>query len=270
MGGVPTLCMDFEPSALKTNEEFVLVDLLRRRINLIPIRQDIDPATIFTVNAANTGESLETIKSSSIRAVKSTKPVFNETFDLVDLRPGKALSIDRITLVRGYGTDDARHVVAFRGVLVATDQMPYDQFTGKGIPSAVSNPRNHKLTFQTNGNTDPVSIVDTALGELLSLVERGRKAIPSVQSRENLSSVSFEGTNDTLGNMLLRTAYDVYPTGADFRYGVDELGGKVTFEIRSSEDPAMMLGAIFSEIRITLERLRKSLASMDRVSNPKH
>lgn len=257
MGGIPVICMDFEPQALKTNDEFVLVDMLRRRINLIPIRQDLDPTTQFTVHAANSTEALVTVKSSSIVPVKGNiKDVFNETYDLVDLHPTKALSIDKITIIRGYGNEDARHVAVFRGAVVPMDQVPINQFTGEGVSSALSDPRHHKITFHTNGNIDAKYAVDLACAEMLAMIERGRKAIPHLQTRDMLTSVSFDGANDTLGNMLLRTGYDIYPSGADFRYNVDELSGKITFELRTAEDPAVVLGAIFSELRVTIERLR--------------
>lgn len=255
-GGIPVICMDFEPNALKTNDEFVLVDLLRRRINLIPIRQDLDPAITFSLHAANTTEALVTIKSSSIEPSKRTPNTFNHSFDIIDLHPTKALTIDKISIIRGYGTEDARHVAVFRTALVPLDQIPFDQFSGEGVPSALSDPRHHRLTFHTNGNIDPKAAVDSACVELLAIVERGRKSIPSLQTRDLLTSISFEGATDTLGNMLLKTAYDIYPSGADFRYNVDELGNKISFELRTSEDPAVVLGAIFSEIRATFEKLR--------------
>lgn len=255
-GGIPVICMDFEPQALKTNDEFVLVDLLRRRVNLIPIRQDMDVNTVFSLHAANNTEALVTVKSSSIEAGRKVKDCFNETYDIVDLHPTKSLIIDRISVIRGYGNEDARHIAVFRTSLLPLDQVPFNQFTGEGVPSALSDPRHHRLTFYTNGNIDPKVAVDTACAELLALVERGRKAIPNLQSRDLLTSVSFDGASDTMGNMLLRTAYDIYPSGADFRYNVDELGAKISFELRTSEDPAVVLGAIFSELRVTFERLR--------------
>lgn len=255
-GGIPVICMDFEPQALKTTDEFVLVDLLRRRINLIPIRQDLDQSTTFSLHAANNTEALVTVKSSSIEPNKKAQNIFNETFDIVDLHPTKALIIDKIQIIRGYGNEDARYTAIFRTALTPIDQIPYDQFTGQGVPSALSDPRVHLLTFHTNGNIEPKTAVDSACAELLAMVERGRKAIPNLQTRDLLTSVSFDGASDTLGNMLLKTAYDIYPSGADFRYNVDELGARVTFEIRSPDEPAVVLSTIFSELRVTFERLR--------------
>lgn len=262
-GSIGVWCMDFEPGALKTNDEFVLVDMLRRRINLIPITQTIDPGVVFSVNTANTTEALVSIKSSSIvpNKGKSAK-YFNETFDLVDLHPSKSLTIDKITLIKGVGSDDARHTAAFRVCLLPLDQTPINPYTGVGVPSSLSDPRSHRLSFSTNGNIDPKQVLDSALVELLSMVERGRKAISSVQTQQLQSSVSFENSNDTLGNMLLKTGYDIYPNGVDLRYNVDELSGKITLELRSPDDPAVVIGSIFSELRVTFEKLRSQIKSL--------
>lgn len=259
MGGIPVFCLDFDMGTLRTNDEFVLEDLLRTRINLIPISQRIDPGLTFSISASNPTESILSIKSISIdikggKGGKKEK-LFNETFDIVDIAPSRSLTIPEIRPIRGYGNENARHVCAFRAALIPLDQIPFDQFTGTGVPSALSDPRSHRLSFCTNGNVDPKWVLETACSEILGIVERARKYIPSVQTQDGLSSVAFEGFDDTLGNLLLKTAYDVYTSG-DFRYGIDELGGRVMFDLRTDEDPAIILGAVFSEIRIIFERIR--------------
>lgn len=115
---------------IDTDEEFIKLNELIDRINYIPINQDLDVHSEFSLNIAATDIKSETliVHSSELIMNKGNKvvnlPMFANTFRIAELRPGKYLIIPKIRIVENYGYNTAAATLTSETEYQITDYIP--------------------------------------------------------------------------------------------------------------------------------------------------
>lgn len=112
-----------------TDEKFILVYQLAIRVGLIPISQDLEPGTTFTLEVKNPDTSTGKLyvysgdlKFESSPSKKAIAPdAFDKTFRLAWLRPGKSLKMARVTVVQGCGYENAKFSLTNSFAFMSTD-----------------------------------------------------------------------------------------------------------------------------------------------------
>lgn len=110
-GELPVKRMLVNISDIMTNEEYIMLAEITDRIKYIPISQDVPDGTRFHLSVVNdksrpTVEYLM-IRSGDIKPDKGDAVPFAGSFRLAELRPGKHLIINNITVTTDYGYNDA-------------------------------------------------------------------------------------------------------------------------------------------------------------------
>lgn len=90
---------------ISTNDDYIILDELRDRINFIPLKQDVPINTTFTLNASNidSKKRYKIVHSNEIISKTYIDKAFAETFRIAELSPTKYLIIPKITVVEDYG-----------------------------------------------------------------------------------------------------------------------------------------------------------------------
>jgi len=239
---LPAVRLMFDAKNFKTTDPFQLVDYIRdTRIGMIPIRQDIDPKTVYRLAVVNDSETPMMVKSGMLECIRGDKrAAFNETFDICRLAAKSSIVIDDITVVRGYGYQNSGFSVAFNAMSIPLDVQMFDEEKSSGVSSSVSDPRNFRLGFTCNGVMDPKDIVKVAVNEIIARLERISKSIQDVQSAGDLYTLTVSDETDTTGNIIIKFIADERPD-VTATYSVSPLAKSLTLKIRTSDDIATVL-----------------------------
>lgn len=122
------VALQLELDDIITDEKFILVNQLAIRVGLIPIRQDIPPGTTFTLDVKNpsTGTGKMHVYSRDLKLADGKElkgDLFDGTFRLAWLRPGKSLKFAKVTVVKGCGYENAKFSLTNSFTFMATDHV---------------------------------------------------------------------------------------------------------------------------------------------------
>ena len=241
---------------LKTDDEFLIPEMIEKRIRMIPILQTTPLKTTFTLNARNDTRVVRDVKSSEIKSNKQALP-FDGTYTLFTLRPGKQAQISEITIVSNYGHIDAAHCQVSSPASVALDQEPINSYTGTGISVSVSNPRKWRISFITTGGEDPQKLLRDACDNLVERLRGVKQILPTITSRGDQHELRIVDSA-TIGNLLMKTIIELYPQIPACVYDEGHNERTVTLRIMSSDDVSLMISnaiahvtAVYGEIRAT-------------------
>jgi len=257
---------------IKINDPFAFHEMIINRFRLIPIDQRTPLDAVFELTAVNTTDDVRDVKASEIRIASPGKGTserpqlkklpFNETYTLFTLGAGKSAEIKNIGLYQEYGFNEGygAHVVAINAASVALDQKPintYEPDDGNGIPSRISNPREWKISFNTNGTMEPKAIVAAVCDNIISRVQSIHDLLYSIQNNGDEYILTIDGESDTLGNLFMKTVCDIYPDIRAITYSTSSVGRVLTLRIRCDEDINTIYGTTIKHIVGAFNEIKK-------------
>lgn len=241
------LTMDFDPKDFESDDSFIVLHELRKRITYIPIRQIF--GVTFKINVHNKTDDIIPVYSRSIvesgfkknenpddkkirmdkqdDEKKHKEKMFSETFILTYLRPGKRLVIDNIHIVSGVSFKQ-NAAFSFPGKVAykCLDIPDSSNDDADGISTASSmmtDPTRYMLGVPRQKYIDPVHIVKMALKTLEDKLDRIHRIVKDAS--ENFYSSDMEinylkdrasfkifGETYTVGNLLSRYGFMVDKT----------------------------------------------------------
>jgi DNA-directed RNA polymerase subunit L len=256
MSEIPIKAMNFDFADFTTNDPFILNDFISGRIRNIPIKQNVSEKATFSLDVQNQTEEIIYVKSGQI---KGNLP-FNETFTVTALEPNKFIKISKIYIETGYPYNYGGFVGATNVVCVPLDQIPYNNYTGEGVRSAISNPVNHKIAFNTNGTISPKDIIVSACGELTRRLNLALGELPNITVENNTYLFILHAENDTLGNMLMKTLVDMFPDLPTVTYTVDHINRNLTMKLISNVEVDGMITTAVKKCIEQLEMIKDSFS----------
>ena len=155
------------------SDRTVIPELLAKRFRMIPLDQTCPlDAEFKLVGAAAKGQYAD-VKSIDIKAVSSGHAKlapFNETFTVLTLQPGTAITVEGIYVTESHGYTDGYGmcVLATNAVSLALGVQPPDAFDPMvvGVPSMLADPRDWKVAYKTNGSLPAVEIAIRACQDI--------------------------------------------------------------------------------------------------------
>lgn len=263
---IPVRAMWFETSALTTDNPFILVDMLQRRIKLIPIDQQTDLKSKFRLHARNNTAALRSVYSSEIEQIGGRGPLpFNGTFELFTLESGQSLTISEITVDIGYNYMDAAYTVALHPACVPIGADPYNEFATPepaGECSSVANPTDFIWRFDTNGTADPVAIMTAAADSVINRMRAVLSHVDSAIENQDLYVITLPNESATVGALIMRNMLEVYPSIPFVSFVRSSHGRNIDIKVRTSDDLRVVMSGvveytvgIFTEIRAQLAGL---------------
>jgi len=194
----------------ETTDEFMLPQFIIQRISLIPLKLNIGTdynKLLFDLIVENTGTSVLSVYSRDLNIVsgKLQEPIFNPTFKICILQPGRKIVIRSIYIGSGYGRDNIAFQRARCGSYKHLDIQQYDRkdtheingkmadFSGYKISAMESNPKHHIYNcIIVSTNTDTAEIKTLFVEVCNNIKERLRYILSHVESIINNESA----TND--------------------------------------------------------------------------
>jgi DNA-directed RNA polymerase subunit L len=195
--------------ALST-DEFVLQEFIINRLSNIPLRAKIPPKIIETLvlylDVTNDGTSVKKVYAGDLRISSGilTEQIFNPTFMLCRLNPGKRVVLRNIRIKSGYGRDHAKYMVGRRAMYEHLDIEQYSKDdmikpggkavdeSGYKISCMVANPMKHrfKVTFPATGeNLDEVRSL--LIDACINIKDRLKSVLLIMDQKNNMGGMSY-------------------------------------------------------------------------------
>jgi DNA-directed RNA polymerase subunit L len=226
-----------------TNDVFVkLPDFIISRIRCIPVKQSVSLNAVYKLSVTNNTADMMDVKTSHLTGGPSN--MFDETITILKLNPGKYVTIDKITIDEGYGYNFAGYSTAYGATCIPLDVIPYNMYTGEGVKSMVSDPRSHKIAFDTNGTIDCHNLISNACHEIIDRLENIRTMMYKLQQLEDKYQLYINGENDTTGNIIMKTVCDLYKDIPMFIYTVDDINKGMRLDMQTDDPNGIINGAI--------------------------
>lgn len=288
--------------AERTTELFMLPQFVNQRIELMVLHQSAAAKAAalgvkFELNVANASAVPLTVYAGDLRVAAGnlTAPIFNPTYELATLQPGRTLVVIDIGIAAGRGRDHAMYQVACRGAFRHLDlpQHTEDEMrletgvaadnSGYRISSLVADPRSHELRL-TLGAVTERSAEQDAKAALVAACENicarlrlvlgaidgaGGAGLPAAVGAMQYTTVALEsglteatlsapGETHTIGELLRRAVYDTGDVSYA-AYAVSSHEKRLTLTVRLAGDvTATIIEATQMAIR-TFDIIRHSL-----------
>ena len=230
----------------RTTEEYMLPQFVAQRIGLIPLRPQLskgDLALVLRFDAVNTGAAPITVYSGDLVPESGTlpdPPLFNPTFEIATVQPGKALHVGGIHIATGVGRDNAAACNACRASFAHLDVPQYADaeirdekgaaadLSGYKVSSMVADPRHHVLSAWFAATTpDPAGVRAVLADACANLATRLRLCEAALRGGEGAHGSQYstapqgngltegvlvvQGETMSVGEVLRRTVVDREP-----------------------------------------------------------
>lgn len=257
----------------ETTDEFMLPQFISQRISLIPLKLNLGNdynKIIFDLIAENTGTDVLSIYSRDLKLVsgKLSEQIFNPTFKICILQPGRKIVIRGIYIGSGTGKDNSAFQKVKCGAFKHLDIQQYDykdthepngkmaDYSGYKISSMMSNPQHHVYTCIISATNEDTAEIKTLFIEVCNNIkERLRYILSHIESTINNESSSqgieysifqltegtyegileISGETHTIGELIKRTVYDLIPDIINVKYIISLHDDKLRISIRYKE-----------------------------------
>jgi hypothetical protein len=182
---LPVKCLDFDLKTVSVNntytdDEFILVDVLQKNINLLPLNQAIEIDDFMSASIAKRNNTPQIIpilsQDITFKMKKKYTNIVPNNILIGYLRPGKYLELNEITIAMGYSKYNAGKFSLLDNVSYKIlDQKPYDVYTKTGQRSIEYDPKEFQISFLTTGNITARRVLELLRSEITHRLNKMKK-----------------------------------------------------------------------------------------------
>lgn len=247
-------------SEIKSDDKFILSNLIKDRLELICINQDIPLDCKFKIHVNNNTLDIKKITTKDLILQNNKhldiKTLFNTNILICYLNSNKYLNVSDIIIKSNTGIENGKYAlcnVHYKNINT--------EFT---IPSLNNDTTDFEFKFNTNGNIKPKQIINKTvliLNKRLTVIEDNIKNNSKVYNnyqQELVESINLyiiknndiynyyiNNETHTIGNLLVRYIYDIYPEIELVNYTIEHpLKKQVIINIKHSDHNKLILDAI--------------------------
>lgn len=197
-------CLGVEnQSALSSDSEFIISEFVLKRLSLIKLKRSINEKVVsgaeWNLYAVNTGSSPRYVYSGELESV-GVEPgiLFNPTYKIAIINPGKQLTIRGIKIISGLGRNSSIFSVCVHAGYTHLDIPQHEDLdmrtrggiaakeSGYKISSLLSNPMHHKFSLTVPATSkDLMDTGDIILDACNSINKRLRIVLTNINVESN-------------------------------------------------------------------------------------
>lgn len=237
--------LDCEFENIDTNDEFIIHEMIRKRIRMIPISQNIKPGTelkLYVKNDGNKGatgiNTLLDVKTSAFN-----EPGMNGNHTLLTLNPDKYIKIHAY-VVEHMGSDKEYGAFALACNVVSVVREDIVK------SSSIADYRMWTIRFIAHGMHRPKDIVNNAIN---TIIARLFAIELEFTSNNNQHYLQIPGETETINQLLIRGVLELYP---ECEYITGRITSMGNIELRIIHDnPKKVLGDVIEHLIDTYKKL---------------
>jgi DNA-directed RNA polymerase subunit L len=234
--------LEAEYDDIKTNDIFLIPEMLQQRIMSIPLLQKVPADVVFIMNVENSDLREKTVSFSDLVA-SDKKQYFDQLGVFCRIKAGTHLRLK--ATVHVHNTNELGHgmvTCAGQAASVALDKTPVDYLGDiAGDSSFNSAPRVHRIEFTNYGMMEPKLVLTTACDLLTSRLARIKEDLINITGTNNEYLLHLMGETDTTANLIMREAWNMFPKMQALTYSKPPDIRSVTIKMKTIDNPKHVL-----------------------------
>lgn len=199
---IPVRYLTVSMTDIFSTDPYIVGDIIKSRIEMIPIDQDIPLGTTYSIRFENKEDSYIDVLSSEIKQRKSTASGISQSIPICSINANHSFVVENIVVAESYGYTNGRASIG----KVSYEVLNHDM---QNVSSANSDPTNFKLVLEVPGNINPKKIILLAID---SIIERLNNIDYSLSKVEyDIYKLLILNETHTIGNLLVRYIYGIDP-----------------------------------------------------------
>ncbi len=203
MNEIPVRYLTVSMSDIHTTDPWIVNDIIKNRIEMIPISQDIPIGTTYSLKFENKTDNYVNVMSSEIKYRGSSVKDIIQSIPICSINSMYSISINNIIVSESYGYINGRVSVG----RVSYEILDYDMVN---ISSAVSNPTIFKLILEVPGNINPKEIILKAIDSICNRLDNIDFSLSKIEY--GIYKLLIPNESHTIGRLLETYIFNLYPT----------------------------------------------------------
>jgi hypothetical protein len=270
-----------------TTDPYMLPPFVNQRISLIRLRAQISPDIIenleLELDVSNSSTSVLSVYAGDMKISKGTltEPLFNPTYKLATLQPGKRIAIRGIRITTGFGRDDSAYNVACCGINRPLDIEEFTRaemceekgvaadWSGYKVSSLVANPRHHLvraiLPATTAVEAESRVILIDACANIISRLRRVagaiagnaelhgiRMTVTQLEGGLTQGTLLIPSETATIGALLTRTIFEIGVSCVSYT-------GSITVTVDYAGDVGALIRKAIQDTIVVFETIQRGI-----------
>lgn len=199
---IPVRHLTVSMTDIFTTDPWVVGDIIRGRIEMIPIPQDTPIGTTYTVRFENNSDTYVDVLTSEIKHRGTTAKGIIQSLPICSINSHHSISIDNITVAESYGYTNGRISIG----RVAYEILNHDM---KNNSSGNSDPSHFRLELEVPGNIDPKEIIIKSIDSICNRLDAIDYSLN--KSEYNVYKLLIPNESHTIGNLLATYIFKINP-----------------------------------------------------------
>jgi len=268
------LVLDIERKHFDSDDEHIIFDNIRKRLQLLRIKQ-ISNMT-FYVDVKNDTDEIIDIYSSDIKEYERSKEEMFTPFKVIaHLYPGKYLKIENIKVIAGNSENaSTRHQIDGNVMYECLDLHKFSD-DSKKLPSSMEIPqRNYRITIRPQSYFHPIHIVKLAIKNIIDRIKViydilinnkdndtfFLKKATLIKEKKDFYIYKLFGETNTMGNLISERVREDSKAFITFQHEHQE-DYHIFIKIRTKRNPNVLIAPSLKKLIVEFEKIDKSFNS---------
>lgn len=203
MNEIPVRHLTVSMDDIFSNDPWIDNKIIRNRIEMIPIAQDIPIGTTYTIRYENISDTYTNVYSSEIKHRGSNAKGMIQSIPLCSINSNYSLSVSNITVAESYGYTNSRVSIG----RVSYEILNHDM---KMHSAANSDPSHFALAIEVPGNIEPFDLVRKAITSICNRLDLIDYSHANVEY--DIYKLPIPNETHTIGNLLSTYIFKLCPT----------------------------------------------------------
>lgn len=200
---IPVRHLTVSMSDIYTTDPWIVGDIIKGRIEMIPIPQNIEIGTTYSLKYENTSNSYVDVKTSEIKYRGASVKDMMQSIPICSINASYSLTIDNITVSESYGYSNGRVAIGRVSYEILDQDM-------QNISSVNADPSKFKLTLEVPGIINPKEIIIKAIDSICNRLDNIDYSLAKIEY--NIYKLLIPNESHTIGRLLETYIFKIMPT----------------------------------------------------------
>lgn len=256
---IPVICLHVEEQDVETDDEFIMLHLLQRGINMLAINQHVNHTAVNDMRLSITNNTAEVLCVTAADLLGGSKVIVHKHVPIINLRPGCSLKIGRFSIQQGMGKDDMQRFSFLNNVSYSIRGVEhYNNLTKRGKRAIEYDPDTFTMSYETCGTCDALYPIKLACESMIARLKKISTILnghdPEMQltvtAHDSYHEYKIMGFYITEANMIAKQCYRLDPNIEFVSGGVQRFDSQIcNVKIKHAEHLAILKKAVEKAIR---------------------
>jgi DNA-directed RNA polymerase subunit L len=203
MNEIPIRHLTVSMDDIYTTDPWIVANIIRGRIEMIPIPQDIPIGTTYSLKFENKNNTYVDVMSSEIKYRGSPISDWIGSIPICSINESYSITIDNITVSESYGYTNGRVSIGRTSYEILDIDM-------EKISSANADPKKFKLTLEVPGIINPKKVITKAIDSICDRLDNIDFSL--AKTEYNIYKLLIHNESHTIGRLLETYIFNLVPT----------------------------------------------------------